>query len=250
MTVQPKTERRCQDCERPFIGGPYARHGPCCRWKYRGRTPKKYVWTPERDQVLRERYDGRVKGRAAELARATGWPAWAIKRRAAALGLCYPVERKDWTPEETAFLWEHAGHRLTHWIAKKLGRSETSVVLKFKRLKISRRVREGYTLRELTLCFGTDHHVIERWVREGKLVSSIQGPTPAEGLEGVRRRGTERARDAWAVSDADICRFLEKYPLTFRLDKVDQTWFMDLLTAGGLMRRALAAAHVTEDESA
>ncbi len=239
----PKGPRACRDCGTPYIGGPAARYGPCCRWKHRGFKAKKYVWTPERDQVLRERYDGRVKGRAAELARATGWPVWAIKKRAAALGLCYGVDRKDWTPEETAFLWEHAGHRLTHWIAKQLGRSETSVVLKFKRLKISRRVREGYTLRELELCFGIDHHGIERWVREGKLVSTLPGRPPTTGrAPGIRRRGTDRSRDAWAVSDADLLRFIDQHPLAFRLDKVDQVWFLDLLTAGGLMARALAAA--------
>lgn len=243
MTWYPKSERPCQDCRTPFVGGPPARYCPACRWKHRGRKAEKYVWTPERDQVLRERYDGRVKGRAAELARLVGWPTWVIKKRAATLGLCYAADRRDWTAEETAFLWEHGGHRHTHWIAKQLGRSETSVVLKFKRLQISRRVRDGYTLRELTLCFGTDHHVIERWVREGKLVSSRAG-RPAAGaheLATVRRRGTNRPRDAWAVSDADLLRFIQAHPLTFRLDKVDQVWFLDLITNGGLMRRALAA---------
>ncbi len=242
MTL-PKGERTCRDCCRPFTGTAAARFGPCCRWRHRGRTAKTYVWTSERDQVLRERYDGRVKGRAAELARAIGWPPWAIKKRAAALGLCYAVDRKDWTPAETAFLWDHAGHRLSGWIAKQLGRSETSVVLKFKRMKISRRVREGYTLRELELCFGIDHHGIERWVREGKLVSTIPGRPPANGRSpGIRRRGTERPRDAWAVSDADLLRFIEAHPLAFRLDKVEPVWFLDLITSGGLIRRALKAA--------
>jgi hypothetical protein len=57
----------------------------------------------------------------------------------------------------------------------------------------------------------------------------------------VRRRGTNRPRDAWAVSDADLLRFIQDHPLTFRLDKVDQVWFLDLITNGGLIRRALAA---------
>lgn len=241
-----KTQRQCGDCGRPFLGGPYAKTGPCCRWKHRGRTRKKYDWTPERDQALRERYDGRVKGTAARLAAAIGWPAWVIKKRAAALGLCYAVERKDWTPEETAFLWEHAGTRHAHWIAKQLKRSETSVVLKFKRMKISRRVQDGYTLRELTLCFGTDHHVIERWVREGKLVSRPLG-RPAEHDDAtVRRRGTRGPRDAWAVTDVDLLRFITEHPLAFRLDKCDQTWFMDLITSGGLLRKALADERALE----
>jgi hypothetical protein len=194
-----------------------------------------YAWTPERDQVLRERYDGRTRGAIAVLAQSIGWPGWVIKKRAAALGLTHAVDRKDWTPEETAFLWEHGGSRTSHWIAKQLGRSETSVVMRFKRLRISRRVRAGYTLRELTLCFGTDHHVIERWVREGKLAQRVRD-----------ERGD---RKTWYVTDADLLTFVRDYPLTFRLDKCDQTWFMDLITSGGLIRKALADERALEAAS-
>lgn len=227
--MHPKIEQACTDCELPFIGTKEARYCPNCRWRHRGRKAKKYEWTPERDAVLRARYDGTVKGRAAKVAKIFGWPRWVIVKRAATLGLCYPVERKDWTPGEVDFLMEYAGVRTAHWISLKLGRSETSVVLKFKRMKISRRVRgDGYTLRELVLCFGTDHHVIERWVREGKLKAF--------------RRGTDRPRDPWRVSDELVLRFIKEHPLAFRLDKVDQTWFMGLMTDGGLIDRAIRTA--------
>lgn len=241
MSLHPKTRKPCADCGKGFLGTAPARFCPDCRWRHRGQKPKKYLWTAERDQLLRARYNGRVKGRAAAVAALFSWPCWVIKKRAAQLGLCYSMDRRDWTERETAFLMEHAGHRHTHWIAKQLGRTETSVVLKFKRLRISRRFKEGYTMRELELCFGTDHHVIERWVREGKLISAKPGQ-PGDGghAVGIRRRGTARARDPWMVSDTDLLRFITSWPLVFRLDKVDQLWFMDLVTSGGLLRKALA----------
>ncbi len=189
---------------------------------------KKYTWTAERDQVLRDRYDGTIKGRAAEIAVVLGWPTWAIKRRAAELGLTYHVDPKPWTKEEEAFLLEHAGSRLLPWIARKLQRSVTSVKMKCRHLDLSHRYRKGYTLRELALCFGCDHHVIERWVRENKLQ--------------IRRRGTERERDAWHVTDADLLRFISEHPMAFQLRRVDRFWFMDLVTNGGLVRKALQAA--------
>ena len=235
-TWYPKTRKRCEDCPRTFIGGPPARWCPDCRWKHRGRgagKPKKYVWTPERDQILRDRYDGKIKGRAAEIAAGLGWPTWCIKKRAACLGLCYPVDRKDWTPKEQRFLWEHAGRRLTHWMAKRLRRSEASVVLKLKRMKISNRFREGYTLQELELCFGCDHNQIDRWIRAGWLRGRRRG---------TRRRAGPQARgphDPWVFSDAALLAFIQAYPTAFRLDKVDQLWFMDLLLDGGLVARAL-----------
>ena len=236
MSWYPKSERPCTDCGKPFIGGPPAKYCPGCRWKHRGRRPKKYVWTPELDAWLRANYDGRVRRRADELGRQRGWPGWVIKRRAQTLGLSYAINRKDWTPEEELFLWDHAGSRLMHWIAKKLRRSETSVVMKLKHMQISRRFKEGYTMRELELCFGTDHHVIERWAPEGKLQ--------------IQKRGTDRPRDAWMVTDEQILAFVRDHPMAFRLDKVDQYWFLDLITSGGLIRKALQDERVlTKGES-
>lgn len=228
-THYPKSRKPCQECGRPFVGGRPARFCLACRWQHRGRRPEKYPWTPELDQVLRDRYDSRVKGRAQEIATALGWPCWVIKKRAGRLGLSqpWPKDRRDWTGDEERFLLRHAGSRHVHWLARQLQRSESSVVLKLKRMRISRRWREGYTLRDLELCFGCDHHGIDRWIRAGWL----QG----------RRRGTRRTghggrgngpADAWVFTDAGILDFIRKHPTAFRLDKVDQCWFLDLLLNG------------------
>lgn len=221
---QRKKEKLCAQCAKPFWGSDVARLGPCCRWKARRDRPKKYFWTEERDQMLRERYDGKVKHRAREIAESWGWPVWCIKKRAQQLGLSYSVERKAWTKDEEKILLDLIGNRTVPWVAKKLHRSTSSVVLKLKRMHISRRFRAGYTLRDLQLCFGTNHNVIERWVREGWLV--------------IKRRGTNRPHDAWLVTDADILRFIQNHPMAFRLDKVDQLWFMDLIANAGLLAGA------------
>jgi hypothetical protein len=218
----------CSDCKKEF-SAKYARYCPDCRWRHRGK-PAKYIWTVERDQYMREHYDPKIRGRAQEIAGRFGWQKWVITHRAARLGLAADWGRKPWSADEEQFLINAAGSRHIHWIAKQLGRSDASIALKMKHLEIRSAVREGYTLRELELCFGTDHHVIERWVREGKLK--------------IDKRGTERTHtgDIWAVTDTAILEFISAYPLTFRLDKVDQTWFMDLITNGALIRKALEAA--------
>jgi hypothetical protein len=238
MSHRPKLRKPCVDCRTPFLGTAPARFCPSCRWRHRGRKPKKYVWTPERDQVLRARYDGRVKGRAAAVAALFGWPRWVIVKRAAQLGLCYPANRKDWSDQETKFLMDHVGTRTTHWIAKQLVRSESSVVLKCKRLQISRRFKDGYTLRELELCFGIDHHGIDRWIRAGKLVGRRRG-TRRVGNGGRPLGKGEGPADPWCFTDADLLRFITTWPMEFRLDKVDQLWFLDLLLAGGVVRKAI-----------
>lgn len=231
MARTPKTSRPCQDCGRSFLGTAPARYCKDCRWKHRGRRPKKYIWTPERDQLLRERYDSRLKGRAAEIATALGWPAWVVKNRAGRLGLAHPgpKDRRDWTPKEESFLRNHAGSRHVHWMAKRLGRSETSVVLKLKRMQISRRWREGSTLRDLELCFGCDHHAIDRWIRAGWLHGRRRG-TRRNGNGG---RGNGPA-DPWVFTDEHILAFVREHPTAFELRKVDQEWFLDLLLGGSM----------------
>ena len=227
------TERTCGECGTPFVAA-HARYCDDCRWKHRGRRAAKYPWTPERDAYLRAHYDSRIRGRAGEIAaHFGGWPSWVVKKRAQTLGLATPVtNRQDWSAAETQFLLAHVGRRTTHWIATQLRRSETSVVLKCKRLKISRRYVMGYTLGDLAICFGTDEHVIARWIREGKLHAV--------------RRGRVLHRSPWVVTDVDVLRFLQAHPMVFELRKVDQEWFMELLRGAGIFGQALAAAEQRE----
>jgi hypothetical protein len=228
----PRITRTCEDCGRDYLCWRESRWCTHCRWRHRGRKPKKYVWTPELDALLRQHYDGRIKGRAAEVAAKLGWPRWVITKQAAALGLCYPADRRDWTKKEESFVSWHAGYRTVNWMSKQLKRSLSSVVLKLKRMKISRRIRKGYTMRDLEACFGIDHHGIEKWVRAGQLQ--------------IRKRNTKRPLDIWWVEDAQILAFIQAHPMVFRLDKVDQRWFMDLITNGGLIRQALKADRALE----
>jgi hypothetical protein len=218
--AQEKASRRCQGegCGRPFVAGPFAKWGPCCRWKQRGRRKSLLPWTAEADEVLCERYDSRVRGRVGELARSLGRRPWEIKRRACELGIAFPrAAWKDWTPEEVALLETNAGVRHVNWIAKRLGRSLTSVILKLKRLHLSRRIREGYTMRELELALGLDHRKIARLVDEGKL-------KPAHR--------SEHPRERWIFTNRDVLAFLRRHPTAFRLDRVDQLWFLDLVFNG------------------
>jgi len=197
---------------------------------------KKYIWTPERDALLREHYDGKIKGRSFQVAAKLGWPKWVICKRAAVLGLCYPADRRDWTKKEESFVSWHAGYRTVEWMSKQLKRSLSSVVLKLKRMKISRRIRKGYTMRDLELCFGIDHHQIERWVREGKLH--------------IRKRHTKRPMDTWWVEDAQLLAFIQDHPMAFRLDKCDQMWILDLLLNSRAVRTGAKEERHLDQESA
>lgn len=206
--------RRCVDCPADLSKRPHARYCDACRWRHRGK-PAKHVWTPERDDLMRQRYDPRVPGCAKRLALVFGMPRWAVTHRARVLGLAKLGEtRKPWTAADVAFLEEHAGARHVSWIHRQLGRSLASVVMKLKHMEISRRVRDGLTMRELELCLGADHRRIESWVRTGKLQARVEGGT--------------NGRNPWAFDEGDVLRFMVEHPTAFALARVDQTWLMGL----------------------
>lgn len=248
-----KIEKPCENCGEPYVGLPVSRYGPCCRWRFRGRKAKKYVWTPEKDEYLRRAWEARPKksgkhGRfrdAVALASGWGWPGWVFHKRAAQLGLTEPRERRDWTEEEERFLLLNAGSRHLHWLAKKLKRSEASVALKLKREKISRRWREGYTMRDLELCFGEDHKKISKWIADGKFEARRRG---------TRRRGPggqgNGPADPLNVTDAMLLEFVLNHPMEINLRKVDQRWFMDLITGGAVVRAELAKLKREEVQAA
>jgi len=108
-------------------------------------------------------------------------------------------------------------------IAKHLHRPESSVVNKLRRLGTSRRVREGYTMRDLEECLGEDHHKISVWIANGWLRDRPQG-TNRHGGNG---------NDIHRIREKDVLHFIKNHPQEINLGKVDQVWFLDLVLLRG-----------------
>jgi hypothetical protein len=220
----PKITQVCKACREDFVGHVGAKHCPKCMSKERGKRiwdgRRKYEWTPERDQLLRDHY----KRNATEIAKQffPGWPKWAITHRVQQLGLARTKE-KPWTKAEDAFLLEWAGVHTPTWMQKQLtNRTVTAIVVRLKRLNVSRRIQsDGLTLMQLEQALGVDHRHIAAWWKSGRLKG--------------RRRETDRIvqGDPYVFEESDVAEFLLANPSAFRLDRVDQAWFM------GLMRDAI-----------
>lgn len=212
-----KIERTCSKCGLTFAGGPTAKYCPVCRPIMRRPKPAKYKIDARVKSLLKERYDSKVRGRTAEIAAELGWPVWAVKRTAVKLGLTRPwsKDRRAWTADEEEFLRTWQGLRGPKWIGKRLGRGPTSVILKMKRLGLNRRIRDGYSINNLGELMGVDSHTVDRWVKRGFLSVTCQG--------------TRRQHDIRRVSRDVLLAFLKTYHEEYRLDKVDQAWFLDLV---------------------
>ncbi len=190
-----------------------------------GAKPK-YTWRPEYDAYLKAQYFGGLNRRFRVLnrmIRLTGLPRWYIKRQAARLGLTMHMDRKPWTRAELEVLDDLVGRVSVATIARRVHRPVSSVTNKLKRLQISRRVRDGYTMRDLELCLGEDHRKIAGWIRKGWLQDRLQGT----------RRHDGNGRDIHRIRESDILNFMRNHPQEFCLGKIDQTWFLDMVLLRG-----------------
>lgn len=212
--------------ERPQQPPLEARYCLLCRAERRRKAKAKYRWRPEWDAYLRAHYHGGLNRRFQVLnrmVRETGLPRWYIKRQAARLGLTMHMDRRPWTAADMDLPERLVGRVSTATIAKRLRRPEGSVVNKLKRMGTSRRVREGYTMRDLELCFGEDHHKIAGWTKNGWLRDRLQGT----------RRHDGNGNDIHRIREKDVLAFLKVHPEEINLGKVDQTWFLDLVLLRG-----------------
>jgi hypothetical protein len=197
-----------------------------CRVERRRQRNRKYESIPKHDAYLREHYHGGLlqRGRVIRpLARVTGFPRWYMKRQAQRLGLTMHADKRAWTPNELVIIERLLGKVSAATIAKKLKRTEPSVVMKIKALGNSRRVCEGYTMRDLEACLGEDHHKIQKWIANGWLCDQLQG-TNRHGGNG---------HDIHRFHEKDILNFMKTHSREINLGKVEPTWFWDLILLRG-----------------
>jgi hypothetical protein len=102
----------------------------------------------------------------------------------------------------------------------------------------SRRVRDGYTMRELELCLGRDHHKIAGWIKNGWLQDRVQGT----------RRHNRNGNDIHRIREKDILNFIRNHSQEINLGKVDQVWFLDLVLLDGKEIREARVSRVAEEE--
>ncbi len=213
-----------------------------CRSERRRRHRLKYAWLPQHDAYMRAHYHGGLhqRGRTIrELARQTAFPRWYIKRQAQRLGLTMHPDRRPWTKQELDTLDRLLGKVSAATIAKRLKRTETSVVMKVKALGRSRRVTERYTIRDLELCLGEDHHKIQKWIANGWLRDGFQGTQRHDG----------NGHDIHRFREKDLLNFIKHHPQEINLGKVDQIWFLDLVLLKGVELHEPALSRQIEDST-
>ena len=192
------------------------------------RSHRKYIFTDQIDQLVREIYlnPPRAKTRPGIrlLAKKVGMPHWALKKRARELGLARTKEL-PWSEPELEILSRHA------WMSDErirlkmkaagYARTVTAIHLKLKRMRFK---HDGsfYSANGLAQALGIDSHAVTRWIRSGHLKAKFRGTARTEQQNG----------DIYLIREKDVRRFILEHPTDIDLRKVDQLWFLDVLTNG------------------
>jgi hypothetical protein len=203
----------------------------CDRVKVQSR--RKYVFTDQIDRLIRESYHNRQNERTRfsvrALAKKVGMPHWALKKRARELGLARTKEL-PWSERELEILGRYA------WMSderirlklKAAGytRTVTGIHLKLKRMRFK---HDGsfYSACSLAQALGIDPHAVTRWIKSGHLKAKLRG---------TARTGQQNG-DSYLIQEKDVRRFILEHPTDIDLRKVDQLWFLDVIT-NGLVRAA------------
>jgi len=198
-----------------------------CRSERRRLHSLKYVWLPQHEAYLRAHYHGGLHQRSRAiraLIQQTSFPRWYIKRQASRLPLTMHPDGRPWTQQEFDTLGGLLGKVSTATIAKRLKRTEASVILKITALGYSRRVSEGYTTGDLEKCLGEDHHKIQKWIAKGWL--------RARSLR--KHRDDANRRSIHCFRERDILDFIKRHPREINLCKVDSLWMLDLFLLRGM----------------
>ncbi|HME31663.1 MAG TPA: hypothetical protein VKG65_02810, partial [Terriglobales bacterium] len=105
-------------------------------------------------------------------------------------------------------------------------RTVTGIRLKLKRMRFK---HDGsfYSAYSLAQALGIDPHAVTRWIKSGHLKAKLRGTA----------RGPQQNGDSYLIQEKDVRRFILEHPTDIDLRKVDQLWFLDLIT-NGLVRAA------------
>jgi hypothetical protein len=190
---------------------------------------RKYAFTDQIDQFIREIYLSHPDAKARPGVRQVCIPHWALKKRARELGLARTKEL-PWSEPELEILARYAwmsDERLRLKLkAAGYARTATAIQLKLRRMAFK---KDGsfYSANSLAQGLGIDPHAVTRWISKGHLKATLRGTARADSQNG----------DIYLIREKDLRRFILKHPSEIDLRKVDQLWFLDVVT-NGLARAA------------
>ena len=180
-------------------------------------------WTPEEEEIVRLRYEQTTTSSEHLAVIIGGVSPTAVRRKAAALGVCKVIDRRRWTPEEErklGILIEHG--KAQSEIAKELHRSVDSVRVRANRyLGLRFRDHSWYTKKDICQILGVGHKWVQRRIDAGTLKARPHFKGTVPGKLGLA---------PWHVEEKDLRQFIIDHPHELTGRNCDITAIVALLT--------------------
>ena len=192
---------------------------------YRRASKVNHRWTDEERAIIRRDFRHTHASRqelAHRLTEITGdkITEFSIAGQIAIMGIAKSDDRRQWTPKEDQKLKNLMHIDNPRVVARKMKRSINSVVVRSKRLHISRRVRDGwYTKKEVMEILGHDHHWIQRRIDSGALKARWHYDTKPGMFGG----------SAWHIDEKDLKEFICRYPEELAGCNIDIIQLVDII---------------------
>lgn len=162
-----------------------------------------HQWTDDERDIIRRDYKHSHKSRRALAAR-LGVTENRVASQIAKMGIARSDDRHPWSPKEKERLAELIPLYCTRRIARMMHRSLNSVEVMARRIKASRLHRTGwFTKREVCEILGHDHKWVQRRIDSGALPATYHYED---------HRPTQKGMSAWHIEEADLVRYIRRYP--------------------------------------
>lgn len=178
-----------------------------------------HKWTEEERDIVRRDYHG-DKASAEAIAAYLGVTFCAVKGQVQKLGLARQ-DRRPWTRKEDNRLQRLMRKECPRNVAIKMHRSINSVVLRAKRLSISRRDRDGwFTKADACAILGVDH----KWVQKRIDLGVIEATHHNEESPPQKGGGS-----CWHIEQSALVKYIRRYPEELTSRNVDLIMIVDML---------------------
>lgn len=165
-------------------------------------------WTDEERDIIRRDFQHTLDS-CAQVARFLSHmsgdriTAFAVRGQVTSMGIAKTTDRHPWSTIEDDRLRDLMPQFCARRVARMMHRSLNSVVVRSKRLSISRRTHDGwFTKREVMEILGHDHKWVQRRIDSGALRASYHH----------EHRPAQKGMACWHITQRDLRDFIRTYP--------------------------------------
>ncbi len=180
-----------------------------------------HIWTDDERDIIRRDYKG-TRESVQVLSGKIGASFYGVKGQIQKMGLSL-VKKHTWTPREEEYLRENIQRFPLHAIGRNLHISTGAVMVKSKKMKLRRSLRDGwYTKKDVCEILGLDHRQVQTYMDCGAIKATYHSEKKP-GQEGMAM---------WHIDEGDLRSFIISHSFELIGRNVDLFQIIQIITGG------------------